>query len=160
MKVDQMMSRDVKTCRTTDTLVRPSQLMWEHDIGSVPVLDDKGALVGMITDRDICMAAYTQGRRLDEIAVGAVMSQNVQTCSPTDTLETAAASMKRHQLRRLPVVSARRELVGIISLPDLSRAAEAEPNQRTREQYINQVETTLAAVARPRVPGSAAPARA
>jgi CBS domain-containing protein len=150
VKVEQMMSRDVKVCRVGDTLQKPVQLMWEHDVGCVPVVDDAGVLVGMVTDRDCVMAAYTQGRPLFEIPVGTVMASQIQTCVATDTLETAATVMKRAQVRRLPVVNKRRELVGIISLIDLSRAAEREPNQRVREQFMYQVELTLAAVGKPR----------
>jgi CBS domain-containing protein len=155
MKIEQMMSRDVKSCRDREQLVKAVQLMWEHDIGSVPVLDDSGTLVGIITDRDCVMAAYTQGRRLDEIDIRTVMSGQVQTCQPTDTLESAAMAMKKAQVRRLPVVDKKNRLVGMVSLTDLSRAAESEPNQRVREQYMHQVELALAAVGRPRVPARA-----
>ena len=149
MKVEQLMSRDVKTCTPEDRLNRAAQLMWEHDVGCVPVVSN-GIVVGVITDRDVCMAAYTQGRALHEIPVGQVMVAQVQTCTPGDTLETASAVMKRHQVRRLPVVRPNRELAGILSMADLTRGAEAEPNQRVREQYLHQVEATLAAVTRPR----------
>jgi CBS domain-containing protein len=149
MKIEEVMSREVKTCRANDSLVRAAQLMWEHDIGCVPVVDDGAAAIGMITDRDICMAAYTQGRRLDEITVGSVMSTGVKVCDPSDTLESVAASMKRHQVRRLPVLANQR-VVGFVSLSDLSRVAEREPDARMRDRYIQHVETTLAAVGRPR----------
>jgi CBS domain-containing protein len=149
MKVEQIMSRDVKVCAPEDTLNRAAQLMWEHDIGCVPVVSN-GHVVGVITDRDICMAAYTQGRRLDQIPVSAVMCSSVQTCTPGDTLEIASAVMKRHQVRRLPVVRQNREVVGVVSITDLTRGAESEPNQRVREQYLHQVESTLSAVTRPR----------
>ena len=150
MKVEQMMSRDVKTCGEGEPLVRAVQLMWEHDVGAVPVVDQQGMVVGMITDRDCCMAAYTQGRRLDEIVVRSAMSTKVQTCAPGDTLETVTQMMKRAQVRRVPVVDKKNKLVGMISLCDLSRAAEKEPNQRVREQYMQQVEGTLATVTKPR----------
>jgi CBS domain-containing protein len=150
MKVEQIMSRDVKTCAPEDTLNRAAQLMWEYDVGCIPIVS-QGNVVGIVTDRDVCMAAYTQGRRLDEIPISTVMSSQVQTCTPGDTLETASAVMKRHQLRRLPVVKSNRELCGILSMADLTRGAEAEPNQRVREQYLHQVEATLAAVMRPRM---------
>ena len=150
-----MMSRDVKSCRDREPLVKAAQLMWEHDIGSVPVIDDSGGLVGIITDRDCVMAAYTQGRRLDEIMIRTVMSKNPHTCQPSDTLENAAMMMKKAQVRRLPVVDKKGKLMAMVSLTDLSRAAEQEPNQRVREQYMHQVEQTLAAAGRPRLPARA-----
>src|SRR5262245_6101900 len=64
MEVREIMSTDLETCRADDTLDRAARLMWEHDCGVVPVVDHEGTAVGMITDRDICMAAYTQGRPL------------------------------------------------------------------------------------------------
>lgn len=67
MKVQDIMTADVETCRLDDTLDRPAAIMWERDCGVVPVVDDESRIVGMLTDRDICMAAYTQGRPLPEI---------------------------------------------------------------------------------------------
>ncbi len=152
MKIEQLMSRDVKSCRDVEPLVKAVQLMWEHDIGCVPVIDANGALVGVITDRDCVMAAFTQGRRLDEIAIGSAMSKKLVTCQPTDSLETAAMAMKKAQVRRLPIVNKKGHLVGMVALTDLSRAAESEPNQRVREGYMREVELALAEVGRPRMP--------
>jgi CBS domain-containing protein len=64
MKIRDIMSQDVATCREDDSLDRAAQLMWDRDVGSVPVVDGEGRPLGMITDRDICMAAYTQGEAL------------------------------------------------------------------------------------------------
>ena len=77
MKVEQLMSRDVKTCQATEMLNRAAQLMWENDCGCVPVVDEDGRAVGMITDRDVCMAAYTQGRLLDALPVASAMDSIV-----------------------------------------------------------------------------------
>jgi len=67
MKVEQIMTRIVHTCSENDTLNRAAQLMWENDCGCVPVIhggNGSGAVVGVVTDRDVCMGAYTQGRLL------------------------------------------------------------------------------------------------
>ena len=69
MKVEQVMNRNVKTCRSSDSLDRAAQLMWENDCGCVPIVDDEGRGVGMVTDRDVCMAAYTQGGPLTHLRV-------------------------------------------------------------------------------------------
>jgi len=157
MKIEQLMSRDVQSCRDADMLVQAVKKMWESDIGCVPVVDANGGLVGVITDRDCVMACYHQGRRLDEILIREVMSRKLVTCQPTDSLETAAATMKKAQVRRLPIVNKKGVLVGMVALTDLSRAAESEPNQRVREGYMREVELALAEVGRPRV---TSPARA
>lgn len=151
MKVEQMMSRSVHSCRDNEPLLRAVELMWKHDIGCVPVLDTNGGLAGVITDRDCVMAAYHQGKRLDEVMIRSAMTRKVATVQPTDTLEAAATTMKKAQVRRLPVVNKKGALVGMIALTDLSRAAESEPNQKVREQYITTVETALSAVGTPRV---------
>jgi len=87
--------------------------------------------------------------------VSGVMSTQLQTVSPTDNLEIATSIMKRAQVRRLPVIDKKRQLVGVVSLADLTRAAEAEPNQRVREQYQHTIEGTLATIGRPRNGASA-----
>ena len=123
MKVQMKMTTPARTCIPTDTLARAAQLMWESDCGSLPVVDVAGAPIGMVTDRDICMAAYTQGERLDAISVRVAMSRSLYTCFMTDTLATAEATMRLHQVRRLPVIDDDGRLAGIVSLGDLVRNA-------------------------------------
>jgi CBS domain-containing protein len=123
MKVQEVMSRSVECCRIDDDLNRPAQLMWENDFGVVPVVDEGGFLVGVLTDRDLCMAAYTQGRVLGAIKVGEVMSRQVESCSPGSSAEVALALMKEIRVRRLPVVDTEGCPVGMLSLNDLAREA-------------------------------------
>jgi CBS-domain-containing membrane protein len=121
MKVREIMTKDVRTCFATDSINRAAQVMWEADCGCVPVIDDQGNVVGIVTDRDICMAAYTQGRPLTEIAVGTIASKNVTTVNENDSLHQAEKLMHDVQVHRLPVVDGDRRLVGILSLNDLTR---------------------------------------
>ena len=123
MKVHDWMTRDVATCLVDDTLNRAAQLMWEGDFGVVPVVGVEGNVVGMITDRDVCMAAYTRGRPLAEIRIEDAMAKHLATCSPDSTIETALALMKEAGVRRLPVVDHHGKLAGVLSLNDLARAA-------------------------------------
>lgn len=126
MKVEQIMTRNVHTCRATDGLNRAAQIMWEHDCGVVPVLsvgNGSARVIGMITDRDVCMAAYTQGRPLEEIAVSTAMSRDVSSCRPTDALAVALKVMETNKLHRLPVVDRDDHIVGILSLADVAREA-------------------------------------
>jgi CBS domain-containing protein len=97
--------------------------MWEGDCGGVPVVDASGRLSGMITDRDICMAAYTKGLALNSIRVADVMSRHVHTCAPDDTLERAISMMAEAEVRRLLVVAHDGKLRGIVSLADVARGA-------------------------------------
>jgi CBS domain-containing protein len=119
MIVEALMSREPKTCTTADTLHRAAQLMWDHDFGSVPVVDAAGKLAGIVTDRDVCMSSFTRGQPLHEIPVSDAMSKSVFTISPKATLESAATLFRERQVRRAPVVDANGALVGVLSISDL-----------------------------------------
>ena len=128
MKIDQLMTRDVKTCHGYDMLDQAARLMWDADVGAVPVLDDEQHLTGILTDRDVCMAAYSQGKRLDEIVTAEVMSSDPITCHSDDEAEVVLAKMRDFQVRRLPVVDDDRHVIGIVSIADLVRASRKQPN--------------------------------
>jgi len=158
MKVEQLMQRSVQTCRPDDTLARAVQLMWDHDCGAVVVVDEHGHAAGMITDRDACMAAYTQGQPLGALAVASAMARTVQTCRPKDTLVDAAHLMQAAQVRRLPVVADGGAVVGILTLNDLAREAARELGKKQPKVAAADVAGTLAAVCAPRQRGVLAPA--
>jgi CBS domain-containing protein len=150
MKVEDVMSKDVRTCGPDDALSEAARIMWERDCGCVPVLDGDGSgrVVAMITDRDISMAAYTQGARLAEIPVRKAMSAAVRACRPGDSVDDAEALMRRFQIRRLPVVDDAGHLLGILSLADLAEAAASGRGGR-RGVSEAQVAETLEAICRP-----------
>ncbi len=158
MRIEQIMTRNAHCCRAEEPLSRAAQLMWEHDCGSLPVVDAKGAVIGMITDRDVCMAAFTQGRAISQIPIGSAMARKVIACKADDQLTVAEKLMSRHQIRRVPVVDGQNQLVGILSLGDLAREAEREREQRRPEVKVDEVAATLAAVCHPRNGHGATPA--
>ena len=121
MNIADLMTRDVAACRTTDSLNRAAQLMWERRCGCVPVLDEHDSVAGIVTDRDVCMAAYTQGRRIDDIAVTTAMSRPVWTCAPSASVDDAEDLMMAHGVRRLVVIEEGR-LCGVVSLDDIARS--------------------------------------
>lgn len=123
MNVSELMTRDPKTCSKSDNLARAAQVMWEHDCGVVPVVDAQGTLVGVVTDRDACMAGYTQGQTLETIPIERSMSRQVYTVQPDATVAHAIELMTRHAVRRLPVVDGAGRLVGLVSIADVARAA-------------------------------------
>lgn len=125
MNVTDIMTTDVATCGAGDSLNRAAQLMWERRCGCLPVLDPAGTVVGLVTDRDVCMAAYTQGRRLDDIAVETAMSRPVLTCAPTAAIEDVEDTMMAHAVRRLVVVDGAGKVKGLLSLDDLARCGAA-----------------------------------
>lgn len=153
MKVEQVMTRGVRVCVGDDSLNRVAQMMWEGDCGCLPVItvNGEGKVVGMITDRDVAMAAYTQGKPLAAIGVSSAMSREVVFCQAGDDIEQAEAAMRAAQVRRLPVVDAAGKLVGIVSLNDIARAAEREAAAGRRRQITaTGVVATLSAVCQPR----------
>lgn len=150
-RVEQLMSRDVATCRPDDTLNRAAQLMWERDCGVVPVtlLEDTGQrVVGMITDRDVSMAAYTQGCCLGEVPVASAMSREVRACGPKDSITSAMHIMATGQVRRLPVIDDAGQLVGFLSLADLAREEARSHKTITAEDLSKTIEAISAPRAR------------
>lgn len=143
--IEQIMSRPVITCRPRDTLNAAAGLMWENDCGALPVVDEQGKLVGMITDRDICMAIYTSGSSIHSVAVHDAMSKKVVSCLPTETLAEAESKMARAQVRRLPIVDGQGNPVGLVSLNDIARAS-LGGGKRAATDTIS----TLAAICEPR----------
>lgn len=119
-------------------------LMWEFDCGCVPVCNDEDRTIGIVTDRDICMAAYTRGLPIASIPVTTAMSKTVFTCQPDDSIESAEETMKHHQVRRLPVLDSNQQLVGILSLNDIALAYK----KRTLDSAVKatSVAQTLASV--------------
>ena len=155
MNVEQIMTRSVRTCGPDDSLDTAAHLMWEGDCGCVPVVDEQGQCLAMITDRDICMAAYTQGRCLGEIPVRAAMSGECHGVSPRDPLVMAERTMQEHEVRRLPVVDEHGRLVGIVSLSDITCEAARESQTPNRADVtLDEVAVTLSAVSRPRSAGN------
>jgi len=126
MEVKRMMVHDVKTCRPHDSLNAAAQIMWEHACGSVPVVDENSRPVGFLTDRDISMAAYTQGGPLQALRVENAMARKIIACGPEDEITSAAKIMRENGVRHLPVVDAEGKLVGVLSLDDL--ACESQRN--------------------------------
>ena len=154
MNVGQLMTRDPATCGTDDSLNRAAQIMWEKDCGCVPIVDAERRPIAMITDRDLCMAAYTQGRPLWSGPVSSAISRGVVVVRESDTLEMAESLMQQHRIRRLPVVDADGRLVGILSMNDLARHASF--GHRHGDLNADRITRTLAAIGEPTVHAAAA----
>lgn len=158
MKVEQLMTQDVRTCRPGDNLSAATQLMWDGDCGCIPVVSDDGStrVIGMITDRDICMATHFLGCRPRDVPVRDVMSTGLRAVGPSEELADAEAIMCDAQVRRLPVVDEDQRLIGVLSLADL--AQEADRKRRSKHSPINEEEVgdTLTAICAPRSPSQLA----
>jgi CBS domain-containing protein len=150
MNVSQIMNQNVHSCRLGDSLETAASIMWEHDLGCLPVLNSSEEIVGMVTDRDICMACFTQGLAPHNIRVSSAMSQAVFSCAPDDSIQQAAEMMSSHQVRRLPVLKMNGKIVGIISLNDLAREAEEQNGRKKQEIGASEIMNTFAAICQPR----------
>lgn len=132
MRARDLMSSPAITCHINDPLTLVAQRMWDHDVGALAVVNDEGKLTGMITDRDICMAAYTQGRRLDELLVNGAMSHHVVWARPEQSISDIEQLMAKRQVRRIPIVDPQRMPVGVVSLNDLARGRAARYRDEAR----------------------------
>lgn len=120
--VAEVMTPAPRTCRRTDSLVAAAKILWENDCGIVPVVDDGGRVVGMITDRDCLMAAFTRGRKLEDLSVQSAMAHMVFSVRASETVDAALRRMTEHAVRRLPVVDDHARIAGIVSFADLCQA--------------------------------------
>lgn len=119
-KVKYVMSKDVISCSPHRNLAELGALMWEFDCGAIPVVDTRGELVGIVTDRDVCIALTTRNKPASEIFVGDLMEKNVYVCSAEDSIGEAIEIMRKAKVRRLPVIDKKsRILQGIITLSDI-----------------------------------------
>lgn len=118
MIVLDLMTKDCACVTTRDNLATAAGKMWETDCGALPVVQDE-IVVGMITDRDICMATWSRGLPPDSIDVLGAMSTKLVSCTTGDSIKQVEAAMRSSQVRRLPVVDNQGRLVGIISLADI-----------------------------------------
>jgi CBS domain-containing protein len=126
MKVRDTMTTNVYTCQRDTDLGTVAGIMWNHDCGFVPVVDASGSVIGLITDRDICMAAATRGLAPAHIAASQAMSQSVRACLPDDSVSEALDMMKHFKVRRLPVIDPHGLLHGVISMNDIIRAIDVK----------------------------------
>jgi len=150
MKVRKIMSSDVAACYPDTSLAAAAGLMWQYDCGVIPVIDRNQKVVGVITDRDICMAAAMTNRFASQIAVGEVMSGEVFACSPDDEIGQALATMQRRQVLRLPVVNQDGALQGILSMNDIVLRAEEGRGSKSDGISYAEVINTRKVIGEPR----------
>lgn len=150
MKVKELMTPYPASCTMESDLATAAGMMWENDCGALPVLSESGEVVGLITDRDICMAAVLSNQSLPMLSVADVISQDVVACGPEDDVHAALALMQENRIRRLPVVTSNKTLVGILSMNDVVlRAEPANDKQKPELSFVEVVNTYKAICAHP-----------
>ena len=150
MKVKELMVPSVRACFANEDLAKAARLMWEHDCGCVPVLSDQARVIGMITDRDICMAVFFHCVPMSEIRVSEAMSRQLFVCSADDELASAETIMNDKKVRRLPVLNTEGRMVGLISFSDIAERADQEHTERATPRRVTdaQVARLAAAISR------------
>ena len=121
MTVKEVMNTAVATCVPESGLNSVIKTMREHDCGFVPVVDSHGIVVGVITDRDVCLAGATKRRPLARVSVKETMSHPVFSCFADENVKTVLVTMSKHRVRRLPVLSKSGHLEGVLSIDDILR---------------------------------------
>jgi CBS domain-containing protein len=144
MKIRDLMTTHVASVSATDSTAVAARLMWDCDCGAIPVLDDEGRAIAMITDRDICMAALMRDRAPSAIPVSDVMSRDLQSRGPDDSVSSAEQLMRAHQIRRIPIVDGDRRPLGLLSLADIARATDRHKGRASGEVAPQEVAVTLA----------------
>jgi|SRR6476661_693221 len=119
MNVRDIMTRPLQTCTLHDNLATVAMRMWESDCGALPVKNHDGHVIGMITDRDICMAAATKHREISDVLVWETITGDIVTVRPEDDISMALDVMAKTQVRRLPVIDDDGLVQGILSMNDL-----------------------------------------
>lgn len=143
MLIEEIMTRAPRCCHKDASASEAARIFWEHDCGCAPLVNGEGRLVGMITDRDICMAALFTNRPLTEIPLGDVVQFEAHSCKANQEVKEAEDIMRRAQVRRLPVVDEEQRVVGLLSLNDIALARKHDGRRRLPSEELAD---TLAAI--------------
>lgn len=142
MKVKELMTKSIATLKQHDTIKDASAMMFEHNVGCIPIVDDDNHPVGIVTDRDIIIRGIAQNNdaktRLEDI-----MTSSLQTVSPNDEIGTCTHIMGHRQIRRLLVVDEFEKLVGIIAMADISTTPENDSKAGTALSQISLKSTDI-----------------
>jgi CBS domain-containing protein len=123
MKVGDICTRTVKSCGRETSAADAADRMWEADCGALPVVEESGRVVGIVTDRDLCMALALTGQRPEDLPVRTMLPAVLHTCRLADEVRDALRTMRLHKIRRLPVVDGAGVLQGMLSFSDLARVS-------------------------------------
>lgn len=148
MKVKDIMTPNAKAIWLTESLADAAQIMWDNDCGVLPIIKDGRKVIGMITDRDICMAVAMRDKNPSGVSVEEVMTGEVYSVDPDDEIDQALLAMQEHKIRRLPVVNVEGELEGILSMNDVVLHAKAGEDEDAID-YDDVVKTYHAICSRP-----------
>jgi CBS domain-containing protein len=156
MKVSEVMTRNVQSCSVDTNLAAAAMQMWNGDFGTLPIVDDQDKVIGMITDRDICIAAATKHQDIASIKVSEVTTGQVQSCTPEMNVRDALKILEKARVRRLPVVDKDKKLQGILSMYDIIFHTEDRRDKKNTGISSAEVVNTFKAICTPHAKATAA----
>jgi CBS domain-containing protein len=142
-RVSEFMVRKPASCTPEMNLGSAVEILWKRNCGILPVVDPENHVIGVITDRDICIALGTRNKLPGEIRVAELASKPVYFCKPADEIKYALTTMGQQKVRRLPVVDREGKLLGVLSMDDIVLHARAE---RLVEFSSEEIMKTLEAI--------------
>lgn len=153
--VRHVMTEAPKTLSPERTVADAAALMEQYDVGVIPLADDSGSLVGLVTDRDLVLRVLAKGRNPGEVNLGEIATQAPVTITPDSNVMEARNLMSQHKIRRLPVVKEGR-LVGILALGDI---AVADASKRAVGEVLNEVSESASTLEQNEGPDRGTPER-
>ena len=156
MRVKHVMTKDPLCCVPSDSAQRAASLMREAGAGAIPVVESAEGrkLVGIVTDRDLCMQVVAEGRDASGTAVADCMTLKVVSCAASDSIQKATELMRENQIRRVTVVDQEGCLQGIVALADVVERGEIKPAET--DATLKKVSEPSAAPSKPRAASQAA----
>jgi CBS domain-containing protein len=139
MRARDIMTKNPECCRRDHTARDAARVMRDHDCGCVPIVDDGGKVVGIVTDRDLAVRGVAAGKD-SSTKLNDLMTPVAECCGPDDDLRDVEQKMAELQVRRIPIVDAEGRSVGIISQGDIARAASTGDGAVTDEEIALVVE--------------------
>ncbi len=152
MKVQDAMMGTPIYCRPETNLGSAIELLWERNCGILPIVDAKQKVIGVVTDRDLCVALGTRNRLPGQITVGEVATGEVHSCRGQDDIHAALQTMAKKRVRRLPVVNEEGILEGILSMDNVVLHTESATWGRKPELSDEDVVSALRQIYGPQVP--------
>lgn len=136
MILNDIMSREIASLKSDDSIEKAAQLMKQHNVGSIPICN-QNKLIGIVTDRDIALRSVAVGQNSKQLRVSDIMTSNPVTGSPNMDVHDATKIMSDNQIRRLPIVE-NNNLVGMVALGDISVEPTLQDNAEEALKNISQ----------------------
>jgi len=152
MKVRDVMMGTPASCTSETNLAAAVEILWNRNCGILPIVNAQQEVIGVVTDRDICIALGTRNRPAGEIPVSDVASGKIFACQPDDDIRSALVTMGIAKVRRLPVINAKHKLEGILSMDDVVAHSDARTPGKTAELSNEDVVDALRRIYRAELP--------